>query len=84
MLGWDCIYSTGPIIAEGNQKGRADRANASYMAEIKAQANIPSAQTHKYKDKRSAVLFFFIIFLASQESLEDAASPRVSSQNQVH
>lgn len=42
MLGWDCVYSTGAIIAEGNQEGRADGANASYMAEIKAQANVPS------------------------------------------
>lgn len=28
MLGWDCIYSTGAIIAEGNQEGRADGVNA--------------------------------------------------------
>lgn len=39
-LGWDCVYSTGPIVAEGNQEGGANGANASYMAETKAQANI--------------------------------------------
>lgn len=80
MLGGDCIYSTGPIVAKGNQEGRAEeRMHHTWLkSKLKQTFHLPKPINTQTKSLQ------FLFLGGSQESLEDAAFLRVSRQNQVH